>query len=135
MERDHDAVTTALDSIGRALSTGDATGVAAFWDVPGLVLADQGARAIATKEEIVAFFAEAIRTYRAKGTPTARPDLMSVDWLTDRLAAVSVEWLALDTDGVVRSRESSCYIVRIGDDGVARIHVAMPRLAGGDAVA
>jgi hypothetical protein len=61
----------------------------------------------------------------------ARLALRHVEWISDRLAAVSVDWLGLGPHEVERSRESSFYIMRVGDDGVARIHVAMSRLPAG----
>jgi hypothetical protein len=125
--RDDEAIRDALVKIGAALSSGDAHGVAALWDVPGLVLADQGVRQIGSREEVAAFFEASIRSYRDRGTPTATPDLDGIVWITSRIAAVRVDWLAVDAAGVTRDRESSFYLMRLGEDGVARIHVAMSR--------
>ena len=119
----------ALSSIGDALSSGDAPAIATLWDVPGLVLADEGTKAIAARDEVAQFFAQAIRWYRDRGTPVARSEPPRVEWISDRLAAVSVDWLGLDSNGIEQTRESSFYIMRLGDDGVARIQVAMSRVA------
>jgi hypothetical protein len=124
---DNDAVRDALTRIGKALSSADAGAVAALWDIPGLVLADQGARQIASRAEVSAFFEVSIQAYREKGTPTAVPEVCDIVWLTGRIAAVYVDWIAVDAKGIARDRESSFYLMRVGDDGVARIHVAMAR--------
>jgi hypothetical protein len=124
---DDHLVHDALARIGSALSAADATAVAALWDVPGLVLADQGARPIASREEVRAFFEASIRSYREKGTPTAIPEIDDIVWVTDRIAAVRVDWIGADAGGAARTRESSFYLMRVGDDGVARIQVAMSR--------
>ena len=126
-KRDDKAIRDALDRIGAALSSADAQAVAALWDMPGLVLADQGARQIETREEVSAFFEASIRAYRNRGTPTAIPELDDITWITSRVAAVRVDWIGVDAGGLATDRESSFYLMRIGDDGVARIHVAMPR--------
>lgn len=131
-KRDDNAVATALTGIGNALSAGDAAAVARFWGVPGVVLADQGARAVDTQEMVAEFFVTAIQAYREQGTATAKPALRDIEWISDGLAAVSVDWLGLDSAEMERSRESSFYIMRVGDDGVARIHVAMTRLPNSD---
>ena len=131
-KRDDASVASALEAMGSALSSGDAAHVAVYWDLPGVVLADEGARGLETHQVVAEFFQAAIRWYRDQGTPIARPVLRHVEWISDRLSAVSVDWLGLDAHHVERSRESSFYIMRVGDDGVPRIHVAMSRLAPED---
>jgi hypothetical protein len=126
--RDDGAIRDSLAKIGHALSSSDAQGVAELWDVPGLVLADQGARQVGSREEVREFFETSIRAYREKGTPTAALEVDGIAWISDRIAAVRVDWLAIDAGGARRGREYSYYLMRIGDDGVARIHVAMSRV-------
>jgi hypothetical protein len=46
-----------LERLGSAVSSGDIQAIADCWDVPALVLADQGVRAVTAREEIAAFFA------------------------------------------------------------------------------
>jgi hypothetical protein len=125
--RDDWMVLEALEKIGAALGSGDARAVAALWDVPGLVLANQGGRAIESREQVAAFFEHAIRSYREQGTSGAVPESQGITWITDRIAAVSVDWIGTDAHGAARTRESSFYLMRVGDDDVARVQVAMPR--------
>jgi hypothetical protein len=122
-----DAVRTTLVGIGEALSQGRPRDVANSWEVPGVVLANEGARVVTSRGEIESFFRSAIDAYRAKGTPTAEPELLGVDVLSDRLAAVDVVWRGLDEHGAEQSRETSHYIMRSGDDGIPRIQVALSR--------
>jgi len=128
--RDDRVVRDALERIGLALTSGNAGAVADLWDVPGLVLADQGVRAIGSRAEVAAFFEQAIHAYRERGTPRAVPDDVRVTWVTDRIAAVSVDWIGRDAQGGEREREGSFYLMRVGDDGVARVQVAMGRAGG-----
>src|SRR5688500_4897969 len=131
MPIDRDAILSTLVQMGEALSAGDAARVSAFWDVPGLVLADEGSRAVAAREEVEAFFRASIAVYREQGTPVAKPELVRVEAISERLFAVDVDWLGIDADGVEKSREASHYILRFGDDGVPRVHVAMSRTRKG----
>ena len=127
MSVDGEAVRATLREIGRCLGVGDAKGVAGLWDVPGLVLADEGAKGIASRAEVEAFFVQAIAWYREQGTPRAEPELTALTAITDRLVGVDVTWRGLDAAGVERSKEFSHYIMRAGEDGVPRVQVAMSR--------
>jgi hypothetical protein len=122
-----ESIEQTLRDVASALASGDAARVAELWDVPALVLADQGARAVATRAEVEAFFRGSIQWYREQGTPTALPSLDRWERISDRVAAVDVTWRSLDTNGEEKSRESSHYLMRMGDDGVARMQVAMSR--------
>jgi hypothetical protein len=92
-----------------------------------LVLADEGACAVSSLDEVMAFFQQAIAWYRQNGTPTARTELKGWEALSDRVLAVDVEWLALDASGVEKARDASHYLMRVGDDQRLRVHVAMSR--------
>ena len=129
MPVDPAAIIRTLEEIGVALSTGDAASVASFWDVPAIVLADEGARAVASRVEVEAFFAASIEWYRRRGTPSAHPILDRVDPISDRVAAVDVRWMGDGEDGDERSVESSHYLMRTGDDGVPRVQAALSRSA------
>ena len=122
-----DRVRAALEALGRALTAGDAHAAAALWDVPALVLADQGAQAVATRDEIAAFFEGQIRWHREQGRPRVAPDRVETSRISERLVAVDVIWRGLDAGGVERSRDASHYLMRIGDDGTPRVQVAMSR--------
>jgi hypothetical protein len=54
-----------LERYGVALSAGDLPGIANVWDVPALVLSDDGAIPVAGKEEVEKFFGQATETYRS----------------------------------------------------------------------
>jgi arylformamidase len=129
MAVDRDAIIRTLDEISAALSAGDAAGVASYWEVPGLVLADEGARPVASRAEIEAFFEASIAAYRKQGTPHARPILDRVDAISERVAAVDVRWIGVGEDGGERSIEASHYLMRTGDDGVPRVQAALSRTA------
>ena len=48
-----------IDSYGKALSAGESEQIADSWEVPSLVLSDQGTTMVTTKGEVMAFFEKA----------------------------------------------------------------------------
>jgi hypothetical protein len=119
------AITAFLEDIGRALSRGDAAAAARAWELPALVLSDEGALAISDMNEVERFFARAIESYRARGQVTTRPDIEAIEDLGARLASVDVRWPGYDADGRERSHERSRYLIRLDDGGRPRIRVAL----------
>ena len=114
-----------LDRYGQALSTGDLPAIVACWEVPALVLSDQGARAVSEVAEIEGFFAGAVQWYRAQGMVATRPEDVRVEPLSARLASVDVTWSAQNAAGETVSAERSRYILSIADDGAPRVRVAV----------
>src|SRR5688572_18051118 len=118
-------IRTLIENLGVALTAGDARAMAELWDVPGLVMADEGARPIARRDEVEAFFTQSIAAYREQGIVATRGELLGHRMLSERTAWVEVAWPNLDAQGHETGRERSFYIVRLGDDGVARVQVAL----------
>jgi hypothetical protein len=127
MPIDEKAILHTLQDIASALAAGDATRVAELWDVPALVLADEGARAVDTRAEVEEFFRGSIAWYRESGTPLAVPTLERWGRISERVAWADVTWRGMDSSGVEKSRELSHYLMRSGEEGVARVQVAMSR--------
>lgn len=122
-----DQVREMLERLGQALSEGDAKTVASCWEVPAMVLSDQGATAVAAMAEIELFFDSSIQDYRSRGTVATRPVVGRIQPLSEKVSAVEVSWPSLDSTGTERGIESSYYIVRLGDDGRPYIRVALTR--------
>ncbi len=120
-----DTVRRFLERYGEALSAGDIPTVVDCWDVPALVIADDGARSVATLAEIEQFFGSAVEWYRSQGQMATKPELKHVEPLGKRLVFVDVVWPGLDASGNVKSSEHSCYVLRFSDDGSPRIQVAI----------
>lgn len=120
-----DTVRAFLERYGQALSTGDLPAIVACWDVPALVLSDQGARAVLEATEVEAFFAGAVAWYHAQGIAATRPENVRVEPLSARIVSVDVTWAAHDAQGAAGPPERSRYVLAIADDGSPRIRVAM----------
>jgi hypothetical protein len=116
-----------LERYGRALSDGDLPGISACWEVPALVLSDQGVVGVSAAAEIEEFFGQAVAWYRSQGLVSTRPLIERLEPMGEKVASVDVRWSALDAAGEERSSERSRYITLLGDDGEPRIRVALPR--------
>jgi hypothetical protein len=114
-----------LGRYGRALSAGDVAGVGCCWQVPALVVADQGTRAVLAMEEVEVFFGAVVAWYRGQGLMGTVPEVRQVERLSAALVSVDVAWSARDAGGVERSQEVSRYVLRRDEDRELRICVAV----------
>lgn len=124
MEGDDDAVRAMLQRLARAVVSGDGRGAAACWEVPALVVAAEGNRAVSSLAEVEAFFGGAREQYNRQGIADTRPEVECIEWHTAQLASVTVRWPWLDAQGRDTGRsEASVYLVRAAG-GTAKICVA-----------
>jgi hypothetical protein len=116
-----------LERLGHGLSEADVAEAASCWEVPALILSDQGVNALSSTGELEKMFEQGIRSYRSQGFMSTRPVIEHVDMMSERLAAVDVRWPTFDKAGVEKASERSHYILRLGDDGRLRVRVALTR--------
>jgi hypothetical protein len=116
-----------LECLGQAISGADLKAVADCWQVPALLLFDDKAIALENSDQIEKLFAQAADWYRARGLVSTKGEIERIDVMTDKLASVDVRWPAYDASGKEQSSERSHYILHLGDDGEARIRVALSR--------
>ena len=120
-----ESVEEMLTQLGVALSEGDSGTVAKHWDVPALVLSDQGSVAVNDRKEVEAFFAKASADYFSRGLVSTRPEIQSFEPMSESMAAVVVRWPAFDSEGMEKSSEKTRYILALGADGKPHIRVAV----------
>ena len=118
-------VSSFLEGYGRALSTGDSHAIVNCWEVPALVLADQGARMVNEAAEVEQFFIGAIEWYRAQGMVATKPSSVEIKKLSERLLSVDARWSVIDATGAESPGEHSYYILSISDNGLPHIRVAI----------
>jgi hypothetical protein len=123
----HEEIVQLLEYVGQALSAGDFREASACWEVPALVLSDEGANAVSDTSEIEKFFAQAAEWYRSQGIASTKPEIERVEVLSEKLAAVDVRWPSFDASGQEKSSERSHYIVQLGKDNQVHIRVALTR--------
>ena len=119
-----------LSHYAEALTTGNLAAVTGSWEMPAIVLSDEEVLHISTPEEIERFFAGAIEWYRSEDMVSARPELEHLEPISDRLVSLDVRWSTVDGSGAEDAAERCRYIVRVGDDGVPRIRVALIKRDG-----
>lgn len=125
MENIEEVVRSFLERYGAALGAGDLPAITACWEVPALVLSDQGAHPVLELAEVGGFFAGAVEWYRSQGLVATRPQLLHVQPLGQWLVSADARWFSLDAAGHEVASETSRYILLLDQDGFPRIRVAI----------
>ena len=60
---DHDQIGRSLERLGEAMGAGDPAAVARRWELPGLVISDEGTAPVTDRGQLEGFFAQAIGAY------------------------------------------------------------------------
>jgi ketosteroid isomerase-like protein len=126
-----DEIQQLLNSMARAVVAGDGRTVAEMWEVPALVLSDEGAMPVNRQDEFEAFFGGAKAQYNARGIMDTRAEIVRIEWATRRLATVQVRWPHLDADGKICGSETSTYVIRRNDKDELKLRVAVMHGTGG----
>lgn len=127
------AVQGFLDEMAKALIGGDGKLAASLWSLPALIVSDQFVEAVNSVEQLEKMFGGAKEQYNAKGITNTRGEIQRLEWLTDRIALVSVRWPWLDRNGTEHGDESSTYVLRKDDGGRLRMHAALMQGTSGAA--
>jgi ketosteroid isomerase-like protein len=115
---------------GEAVSAGELRAISGCYAVPAIVLSDAGSIPISTREEIEAAFDGAAERYRAQGMVAARPTVVAVENLAEKLVFADVWWDYLDEEGRSAERNSYRYVLRLEDAG-PRICALIATSSGG----
>ena len=115
-----DSLTDFFDRYGSALTRGDVAGVANCYALPGMVVADTYSFTFQSPAAVALSFLGAAPAYRDQQIVAAHAQLIDVQWLSDVLAMVAVEWEYLDSQGNAVPGESFRYLLR-SDAGGPRI--------------
>jgi hypothetical protein len=116
-----------LDEMAAALTSGDGKAAAALWSLPAILISDAGVESVDTVEQLEELFGGAREHYNELGITSTRGEIEDVDWLTEMIVRVDVRWPWLDKNGDRQGSECSSYVLRRGDDGRLRMHVAVMR--------
>jgi hypothetical protein len=114
-----------LSAFARAVTSGDTAVITALWETPAFVISDEGVRAVSSPKKVEAFFAGAKDQYNAKGIVDTKPEVMRLEWQTDKIATVEVRFPYLDAAGCERGYETSTYVLRRDDTGALRLRTAI----------
>lgn len=114
-----------VEALARSVTMGDGRAAVRFWEVPALVVSDAAVRPVTTNAEIAEHFSTVKHQYYARGIVDTQPDLLSVEWITDRIAVAQVRWPYLDAVGDERGEETMTYTLRRDDAGNLRLRAAI----------
>lgn len=114
-----------LKRFAQALTSADIDTILSLWGTPAFVLSDNTVRTISSPKEIERFFAGAKDQYTAHGISSTRPEILRLEWLTRRLALVTVRWPYLNGEGKESGEVSSTYVLRYDNQGHIKLHVAL----------
>jgi ketosteroid isomerase-like protein len=98
---------------GEAVSAGELQTISACYAVPAIVISDEGAIPIATREEVEAAFDGAAQAYRAQGMVAARPTVLKAEALTEKLVSADVRWDYVDEEGRSAQQNGYRYVLRL----------------------
>jgi ketosteroid isomerase-like protein len=102
---------------GEAVSAGDLGAISACYAVPAIVLSDEGAIPIASREEVEAAFDGAAQAYHARGMVAAKSTVLGAEALTGKLVSADVRWDYVDEEGRSVERNGYRYVLRMEDAG------------------
>lgn len=114
-----------LEAFASALTKGEGNVIAGMWEAPALVLSDAGAQAVSSAEEVASFFSGAKDQYLARGVVDTKPEILRLEWVTDRIAVVEVRWPWLDDKGCEVGYETSTYTLRRDASDALRLRVTV----------
>ncbi|CAN5454600.1 hypothetical protein BH10ACT3_BH10ACT3_18600 [soil metagenome] len=117
-----------LVAYGDALSAVDGPTIASMYEIPGMVISDQGSVAISSPEQVAEFFTAAAAQYTDAGIAGTRPEYVSIEQLSEQICSADVRWIGVDAEGkATRYKEFASYLLRRSEDGTVRIQVAVIR--------
>ncbi len=122
-----DPIRMCLERMGGALSTTNLPDLVDCWELPAMILTDEGAIALTEADSLVSLFARAAQGYQSQGLVATRSELELVEPLSEKLTAVEVGWRGFDAAGPQQANERSNYMLRLGADGQQRIRVALTK--------
>lgn len=115
------------EQLARALTAGDGDKVASMYEVPALIISDEGVHAISSATEILAFFGSAKQQYNAMGVVDTRADVIDLERIGVKMYVATVRWPHVDAKGTEIASESSDYTLRRDADGKLKIRSVLMR--------
>ena len=120
------AVIEMLERLGEAVSDGNLAGISTSYGYPALFLSDEQVVLLESAGQVEEVFAANRTWYLSKGIQTAKPELLRLDAISDKLVSVDVRWPGFDKDGKENYSETSHYLIHF-DGAVPLIRAAASR--------
>lgn len=105
------AVIEMLERLGEAVSNGDLAGISASYGYPALFLSNEQVVLLESAGQVEEIFAANRDWYTSQGIQTAKPELLRLDQISDKIISVDVRWPGFDKDGKKNYSETSHYLI------------------------
>lgn len=107
-----------LTRYAASLTNYDAQTAAALWATPGMIVDDQFAGVLESREAMVQGLEQSYPVYRKLGLASVGYELLGQEQLSAAITLVRVRWLFYDADDNQLTDSTSHYILRRDDDGL-----------------
>jgi hypothetical protein len=125
---DRAALVSTLTEFFRHLSAGDARAAAAVWDVPALILGDEYVHGPLSRDRLAEMLADApgpgaleVAALRGGPAPPCKLSIESIEWPSQRIAAVEARWPRLPRGGLLHGIEAATFLLRSDELGHPKI--------------
>lgn len=107
-----------LDQYAGALARFDAEGSADLWGIPGMIITDEFAGALHSREEMAEGLRRAYPLYRQLGLADVRWELLERVAITAKIVRLRIRWSFLDATGALLTRADGEYTLRKDVNGL-----------------
>ncbi|MDB4961475.1 MAG: hypothetical protein JWP01_1474 [Myxococcales bacterium] len=116
-----------LTTFAKALAASDGEAIAALFEIPALVIAEDGVIALTATEQAAEFFIAAARQNQARGVVSTRADVIDLEKIGDKIMVATVRWPHLNADLHETAAEESDYTLRRDHTGALKIRSVLVR--------
>lgn len=117
-EKTRAQVNAFLRSYAASLRTFDAETSAGLWGEPGMVISDEFAGVLDSREEMAAGLQQGYPRYQQLGLADIAHELLGCRAITDKLILADVRWLFYDSQGRLLTEGLYIYLLRRDRDGL-----------------
>ena len=116
-----------LGRFERAIAAGEADVLARLCATPSLMISENFSMALTSPLQAKDFFSGALLNYTSHGSTLGRPHISSLEWVTQDMAFVNVQWTLLDKKNHETVSENKFYILKCDESGEVKIQTALMR--------
>ncbi len=116
-----------FDVLAHAVTAGDGETVASMYEVPALIISDDGVHAIDSPSQIGDLYGAAREQHNAQGIFDTRADLIDLERIGTQILVATVRWPHLDANHKEVAAEESDYTLRRDEAGRLRIRSVLMR--------
>jgi hypothetical protein len=116
-----------LGRFERAIAAGDAEVLARLCATPSLMISENFSMALTSHPQAKDFFSGALLNYTSHGATLGRPHISSLEWVTEDMAFVNVQWAMVDKKKQESGFENAFYILKCDESGEVKIQTALMR--------